>query len=214
MLAAAGLPSGPEWRDIGAFVGIPGACDFSLLCTSLAVPQSSYTATGIIASVASGRLSFTFDLVGPSVSVDTACSSSLVALSQAADSLAGGGAAGALVAGVMLILVPQSSHLLHLGGILSEEGRCKVLDASTDGYARGEDVAAALLWGQHATDPPCQAAGLLLAHAVNNDGASSSLTAPYGPAQRALMRSALGRAGLAASAEQVSCLLSPAGRHI
>eukprot|EP00873_Tetraselmis_striata_P016306 jgi/Tetstr1/436570/TSEL_025367.t2 len=216
VLASSGLHVGLDSLDVGVFVGIPGAGDFSSLCTSLAVPQSSYTATGIIASVASGRLSFTFNLVGPSVSVDTACSSSLVALSQATECIAAGGAAGALAAGAMLILVPQSSHLLQLGGILSEEGRCKVLDASTDGYARGEDVAAALLWSQYA-DPPVaagsQPVGLLLAHAVNNDGASSSLTAPYGPAQRALMLAALGRAGLAPEAAK-GCHLSCNGSNL
>ena len=178
--------------DIGTYVGIGGNSDFSSLCVQHCIPATSYTATGIIPSVASGRLSFLFGLQGPSVSVDTACSSSLVACHQAAETVRSHRSRGAVSAGVMLALVPASSYLLHLGGILSEEGRCKVLDTSTDGYVRGEDAAALLLWNtgeaQGSSQPLC---ALLLASAVNNDGASSSLTAPYGPAQKSLLQSAL-----------------------
>ena len=42
-------------------------------------PTSSYTATSGILSVASGRISFVFNLHGPCLSLDTACSSALVA---------------------------------------------------------------------------------------------------------------------------------------
>ena len=178
--------------DVGTYVGIGGNSDFSSLCVQHCIPATSYTATGIIPSVASGRLSFLFGFQGPSVSVDTACSSSLVACHQAAETVRSRRSRGAVSAGVMLALVPASSYLLHLGGILSEEGRCKVLDTSTDGYVRGEDAAALLLWNtadaQGSSRPLC---ALLLASAVNNDGASSSLTAPYGPAQKSLLQSAL-----------------------
>jgi 3-oxoacyl-(acyl-carrier-protein) synthase/acyl carrier protein len=197
--------------SIGTYVGIPGASDFSTLCTSLAVPKSSYTATGII-SVASGRLSYVFNLKGASISIDTACSSSLVALHQACESISNDRVTGAVAAGAMLILVPQSTQLLQLGGILSDEGRCKVLDESTDGYVRGEDVAVALLWSQRAK-AGTSACGYILAHAVNNDGASSSLTAPYGPAQRALMQGALAASGLQRSFPE-GCHLSCNGSNL
>ena len=175
----------------GVFVGIGGACDFSTLCNLHGVPATSYSATGIIPSVASGRVSYVLGLQGPSLSVDTACSSSLVATHQAAEALKRRQTGSAVAAGVLLVLVPSSTFLLHLGGILSAEGRCKVLDSSTDGYVRGEDAAAFFLRRQDGYDRHHPVAAQLLSSAVNNDGASSSLTAPYGPAQKALLEAAL-----------------------
>lgn len=46
-----------------------------------------YTLTGCVRSMFSNRLSYAFDLRGPSLSVDTACSSSLLALQLAFDAI-------------------------------------------------------------------------------------------------------------------------------
>lgn len=48
---------------------------------------TGYTLTGCVRSMFSNRISYTFDLQGPSFSVDTACSSSLLALQLAIDSI-------------------------------------------------------------------------------------------------------------------------------
>ena len=49
-----------------------------------------------------------------------------------------GNAEGALVAGVLLCLVPQSTAMLQRAGMIAPDGRCKTLDAAADGYVRAE----------------------------------------------------------------------------
>ncbi len=110
----------------------------------------------------------------------------------------------------------HSTHALHplrrphaRAGMLSPEGRCKTLDTDANGYVRSEAVVVVAL----AALDSLQLAGmerggsstahlassvLLLGTAVNQDGRSSSLTAPNGPAQQALIRAALQSAHLAA----------------
>lgn len=51
-----------------------------------------YTATGIASSIVPNRLSWFFNLSGPSIHVDTACSSGLVALDMACQSMRSGDA--------------------------------------------------------------------------------------------------------------------------
>mgnify|MGYP001806729432 CR=1 FL=1 len=93
-----------------------------------------------------------------------------------------------------------------VAGMLSPDGRCKTLDAAADGYVRGEACGVFLLGAL----PPAGAEGSaasaplawIAAAAVNQDGRSSSLTAPNGPAQQAVMCEALAAASAAASAMQ------------
>ncbi|XPS69088.1 Highly reducing polyketide synthase [Ascochyta lentis] len=49
--------------------------------------QPKYRATGTATNMLANRVSWFFDLTGPSVNVDTACSSSLVALDLACQSI-------------------------------------------------------------------------------------------------------------------------------
>jgi acyl transferase domain-containing protein len=96
--------------------------------------------------------------------------------------------------------------MLTRATMLSPDGRCKTLDASADGYVRGETCRALYLCQaggaaaqRHRGDEQAHL-GLLLASAVNTNGRASSLTAPNGQAQQALLREALAAAGLAAGA--------------
>ena len=78
--------------------------------------------------------------------------------------------------------------------MLSPEGRCKTLDASADGYLRAEACGVISLLPMSATQSrggkSCFLA-ILAGAAVNQDGRSSSLTAPNGPAQQQVIRQAL-----------------------
>lgn len=65
-----------------------------------------YHSVGITDAILANRISYFFDLHGPSVTTDTACSSTLVALHQACQSLRLGESKAAIVGGANLMLEP------------------------------------------------------------------------------------------------------------
>jgi acyl transferase domain-containing protein len=125
-------------------------------------------------SLLSGRLSYTFDLRGPSISIDTACSGSLVGAHLACQSLRAGETTLALVCGVNLKLLPDEDVLISQVRMMAPDGRCKFGDASADGFCPSDGVGVIVL------KPLAQALAdgnrvraVILGSAVSNDGASS-----------------------------------------
>ncbi len=78
-----------------------------------------------------------------------------------------------------------------------------MLDVSADGYVRGEACRALYMVSADAkgvgADGRQLEGALVRATAVNTNGRASSLTAPHGPTQQELLRSALEAAGLVAA---------------
>lgn len=99
-----------------------------------------YTAVGVGTSLLANRVSYVFDLRGPSQVVDTACSSSLYSLHNAIQALTGGECEGAIVAGANLIMSPETYLGTAKGGFLSPTAMCHTFDAAADGYARADGV--------------------------------------------------------------------------
>ena len=97
--------------------------------------------------------------------------------------------------------------------MLAADARCKTLDASADGYGRAEAVGTVHLRAFSTMDSLSSAEtsghAVVLGAAINQDGRSSSLTAPNGPAQQALMRTALATAHLPPGkvAHLITCLM-------
>ncbi len=94
--------------------------------------------TGVTASIIANRVSYVFDLHGPSFAVDTACSSSLVALDLACKAIREGRVPTALVGGVSLLLSPYPFIGFCRASMLSPAGRCFAFDARASGYVRAE----------------------------------------------------------------------------
>jgi acyl transferase domain-containing protein/acyl carrier protein len=157
-----------------------------------------YSATGNTLSIASNRLSYLFDLRGPSVSVDTACSSSLVALHQACQALQSGDAEIALAGGVNLLLHPFGFVTFSKASMLSPRGRCRAFDATGDGYVRSEGGALVML----KTLDRAMADGdtihaVIAGSGVNSDGYSQGgISVPGAATQAALLRTVYDRAGV------------------
>src|SRR3990172_4604745 len=178
----------------GVFVGI-SSYDYSRLQFDDPERIDAYAGTGNAHSIAANRLSYVFDLRGPSMAVDTACSSSLVSVHLACQSLRYGESDLALAGGVNLILTPELSITFSQARMLSPDGRCKTFDASADGYARGEGCGVVVL--KRLSDALRDADNILAlvrGSAVNQDGRSNGLTAPNSLAQQDVIRQALANA--------------------
>ncbi|MFC8417173.1 aminotransferase class I/II-fold pyridoxal phosphate-dependent enzyme [Streptomyces coelicoflavus] len=187
-------PSSLAGSDTGVFVGVSGH-DYADLQMPHPAVVDMHSATGNAQSVAAGRLSYFFDLHGPSLALDTACSSSLAAVHTALRSLRDGECGLALAGGVNLMLTPGLSAALARGGMLGPGGRCRTFDDGADGYVRGEGAGLVCL-------KPLSAAladgdrvhAVLTGSALGHGGRANGLTAPRTTAQRAVMAGALERA--------------------
>jgi len=131
------------WRGaaVGVYVGTMGD-DWSAM--EVQDPQSLDPKRAEVYGdyILANRVSYEFDLRGPSLVVRTACSSSLVALHMACQDLRSGDCSAAVVGGVNLILSARETVVMTAQGVLSPTGSCKSFDAAADGYARGEGVSA------------------------------------------------------------------------
>ena len=189
-------PGTVRGSDCGVYVGISTA-DYSWrMADDLAAVDSSF-ATGNTSSIAANRLSYFFDLRGPSMAIDTACSSSLVAFHQACRAIVSGEISQALAGAVSLHLHPLGFVSFSKASMLSRQGRCRVFDASADGYVRSEGGGIFLLKDYERAVADGNPILALVAHsAVNTDGRKSGITVPSSAAQASLLTGAYQHAGI------------------
>ena len=157
-----------------------------------------FASTGVTASIASNRISFSLNLTGPSLTVDTACSSSLTALDIAITHLQTSECEIAIVCAPNIILSRQAHTSFCRTGLLAEDGRCKSFDIEGDGYGRGEGIAAVVLKQTSlATLDRDDAYAEIVACGLNNDGQNAiPMTAPSDKMQAELARRVLQESGL------------------
>ena len=184
--------------DIGVFVGVShndyqaiqgGGGDRSRI--------SAHTPTGHAHSIAANRISYCFNLTGPSIAMDTACSAALTAVHIACEQLAAGHCPVALAGGVTVMITPEGFIGFSRASMLSPEGRCKAFDASADGFVRGEGAGMVVLkpLAQAVADgDPVYA--VIRATATNQDGHTNGISLPGQEAQARLVKKACVMAGI------------------
>jgi acyl transferase domain-containing protein len=150
---------------------------------------SLHTAVSSTMTMVSNRLSYTFDLKGPSFTLDTACSSSLVAVHQACLGLRVGDCDMALAGGVNVMFRPEPNIMMCKGHFLAADGRSKTFSAHADGYGRGEGAGIVVLKRlQDAISDGDTIQGVILSSGVNQDGSTEGITVPSETSQIALAR--------------------------
>ena len=144
------------------------------------------------------RLSYFFDIRGPSMLLDTACSSSLVAVHTAVQSLRAGETPLAIAAGVNLALRPDENVMMTQAGTLPRDGRVKFGDAGADGYVPSDGVGVLVLKRlSDALADGDRIRAVIRGSAVSNDGRSGgALLTPSREGQVELLRWAYQDAGV------------------
>lgn len=171
-----------------------------------------YAATGIANSILANRVSWFFNLTGPSINLDTACSSSITALHLACQDLRSGvtdmvrmaglsnkdtrhtdceNSGQGLVGGCNLIYHPDYMVMMSNMSFLSPDSRSHSLDERANGYARGEGFGVAVIKRlSDAVRDGNTVRAVIRATRLNQDGRTPGLTNPSGDAHKALIREA------------------------
>lgn len=192
-LAHAGLrPSTLGGSPVGVYVG---ASSVDHAARFFADPSAAgmHMMTGNSLSIMANRISYTFDLRGPSLAVDTACSSSLVALNLAADAIRSGAIETAIVGGVNLLLSPFSYIGFSRASMLSPTGLCRPFDASADGYVRSEGAIVVVLRSMSsALKCRNRIHAVIVGSGINQDGRTTGMSLPSPESQRLLLEQVYG----------------------
>ncbi|MFD1481256.1 type I polyketide synthase [Paracoccus nototheniae] len=208
--------SGHRADDLGA-VGVWAGCGmgtyFSVnICSNRDLVEETgmflLRHTGNDKDFLSTRVSYTFDLRGPSVSVQTACSTSLVAVHAACQALIAGDCDAALAGGVTIELPQGRGYLYKPNEILSPDGHCRAFDHRSEGTVFGSGAAVVML--RRLSDALADGDhiwAVIRGSAINNDGsAKAGYLAPSVEGQAAAIAEAHLLAGVdAATIDYVEC---------
>ncbi|WP_439524867.1 type I polyketide synthase, partial [Marivita sp.] len=186
-LEMAGLPLHKLSKTrTGVFVGI-SSNDYIQLMIDDPRHGNAYSNTGGALSIAANRISYAFDLRGPSMAIDTACSSGLTALDYAVRSLRQGVCEVAIVGAANALIRSEPFVGFCAATMLSPDAQCRAFDADGKGFVRAEGAVSFILKpldvALRENDPII---GLIQGSDTNNDGQTSGLSLPNGDAQQEL----------------------------
>lgn len=180
-------PSSLARRNIGVYMGA-SSMDHSNRQYFDPAGTDSYLMTGNTLSLIANRVSYQFDLTGPSLTIDTACSSSLVALDYAMQDLRAGKIDAAIVGGVNGLLSPFNFMGFCAASMLSPDGLCRAFDHRANGYVRAEGGVIMILQRAGGEFARNRIHGQILASAMNSDGRTSGVALPSMEQQAELLR--------------------------
>jgi acyl transferase domain-containing protein len=163
---------------------------------------SEVTPAGVIGNISpfiTSRVSYYYDLHGPSVNISSTCSTSLVAFHEACQSLLLNECEMALTGAINLRIFPFDlvDDPIEALGVASEDEKCRAFDNKANGIVRGEGGVVFLIKRlENAIEDRDHIYGVILGSSVNNDGRSSGVGAPNPLAQEKLILDTWKKAGV------------------
>ncbi|KAM0233339.1 hypothetical protein ACHAP5_010426 [Fusarium lateritium] len=192
--------------NTGVYVGLWSSDYQEMLLRDIDFPPI-YQASGVGAAIASNRVSYCFNLHGPSMTLDTGCSASLVALHEAVHSLRAGETDRCFVAGVNLQLDPQRYGYQNKLSMFSKQGKSFTFDhraKGASGYGRGEGCSGVVLMPLSKAEKEGFPIRAVIRNSVaNQDGKTNGITVPSAAAQSAAIEKAYAQVGLTPFADYV-----------
>ncbi|KAI1279412.1 BcBOA9 protein [Xylaria sp. FL0933] len=170
---AGGIPlDSVSGKNVGTYVG-NFTIDYGMMALRDMEYPKPYSMTGHGNTILSNRVSYVFNLCGPSGEIN-----------------------GAVVGGTNLILDAAVQMAVDKMGVLSHTSTCHTFDASADGYGRAEGIGALYLKrlsdAMRDGDP---VRGVIRGTAANANGKTSGITQPSAIGQEAVIRKAYAFAG-------------------
>ncbi|KAK2608454.1 hypothetical protein QQS21_003024 [Conoideocrella luteorostrata] len=177
---------------VGSFVK-----DYEQICLRDPDWAPRYAATGNGVAIMANRISYFYNLHGPSMTIDTGCSGSLVSVHLGAQSLRNRESSIAIAAGAGMILTPSTMMPMTALNFLSPDGKCFTFDSRANGYGRGEGIGVVVMKRlSDAIRDNDTIRAVIRGSSVNQDGRTTGITLPSKEAQVANIRSVYANAGL------------------
>lgn len=178
----------------GVYMGVGGQNVYLKYLEQVDPDGAKYAKVSNLPAVIAGRISYCFDLKGPSLTINTSCSSSLVALHYACQDILRGTCKMAVVGSANLNLFPVQ----HLGiGIESDDGQTRPFDESSTGTGTGEGVLAFFIKPlEDAIKNNENIHAVIKGSDVNHDGRTIGITAPNPASQAEVIQNAWKNAGV------------------
>ena len=184
----------PQENDLANHVGVYAGVmysEYQLFGAGASALGRHLALPGSTASIAN-RVSYAFNLHGPSVTFDTMCSSSLTAIHFACQDLKSGRTTLAVAGGVNVSIHPNKYLLLSAGQFISGDGHCQSFGEGGDGYIPGEGVGVVVLKRlSEAERDGDHIYGVIRGSALNHGGKTNGYSVPNPQAQASAISRAL-----------------------
>lgn len=183
--------------NVGVFIGNT-TNGYRLLIEDEMVKGNFGTHQALPWSIAN-RVSYVFELNGPSFIIDSACSSSLNSIVVAVDNIRNGKCKMAIAGGVNLHIHPSEYVLRSQLRVLSPKGKCHSFGSEADGYVPGEGIGAIILKPlSDAERDGDNILGIIKGVASNHVGHPNGYTVPSSTSQAEVIKTAIDDAGISA----------------